>query len=96
MKLLSITKSSKAGKKLMAVFESDNGRNKTTHFGASGMDDYLHTHDKEQRARYRSRHSKDLDTADPTRAGFLSYYLLWGDSTSLQSNIASYKRRWGL
>jgi len=96
MKLLSITKSSKAGKKLMAVFESDNGRKKTTHFGASGMDDYLHTHDKEQRARYRSRHSKDLDTADPRRAGFLSYYLLWGDSTSLQSNIASYRKRWGL
>jgi len=96
MKLLSVTKSSKPDKKLMAVFESDNGRKKTTHFGAAGMDDYTKTHDKEQRSRYRTRHAKDLNTADPTRAGFLSYYLLWGDSTSLQTNISSFKKSWNL
>lgn len=96
MKLLSIKPSTKADKKLMATFENDNGRKKTTHFGASGMDDYTKTHDKAQRDRYRTRHAKDLQTADPTRAGHLSYYILWGDSTSLQTNIASYKRRFNL
>ena len=79
----------------MAIFEN-NGRRKTTHFGAKGMDDYTITNDKEQRARYRQRHKKDLDTKDPTRAGFLSYYLLWGDSTSLQENIRTFKSRFGL
>jgi hypothetical protein len=96
MKLLSIKPSTKADKKLMATFENDNGRTKTTHFGASGMDDYTKTHDKAQRDRYRTRHAKDLQTGDPTRAGHLSYYILWGDSTSLQTNIASYKRRFNL
>jgi hypothetical protein len=96
MKLLSVTPSTKADKKLMAKFETDTGRTKTVHFGAKGMDDYTKTHDKEQRARYRTRHAKDLTTRDPTKAGFLSYYILWGDSTNLQQNISSYKRRFQL
>jgi hypothetical protein len=96
MKLLSVTRSPKADKKWMAKFETDTGRTKTTHFGAKGMDDYTITHDKEQRDRYRTRHKKDLATGDPTRAGFLSYWLLWGDSTNLQTNISSYKSKYSL
>jgi len=72
-----VKRSDKSGKKYMAVFtDSSSGRTKTTHFGASGMTDYLLSKDKDRRARYRSRHKKDLTTRDPTRAGFLSYYLL--------------------
>ena len=88
-----IKKSDKAGKKLMAIFQRENGRSKTTHFGSAGMDDYTLTKDKDQRSRYRSRHKKDLLTGDFTRAGFLSWYILWGDSTSRRENIKSYKRR---
>jgi len=91
-----IKKSTKPGKKLMAVFTRDNGRTKTTHFGAAGMDDYTITKDKERRRLYRERHKKDLTTKDPTRAGFLSYYILWGDSTSRTENIKNYKRRFNL
>ena len=75
--------------KYIAFF--DNGRR--TRFGAVGMDDYTLKGDKAQRARYRFRHKKDLATRDPYRAGYLSYYLLWGDSTSLQKNISDYNRR---
>jgi len=96
MKLVSITPSDKPDKKWKAVFQTDTGRNKTVHFGASGMDDYTITHDKEQREKYRTRHNKDLQTGDPTRAGFLSYYILWGDSTSRQTNITAYKKRFNL
>jgi hypothetical protein len=64
-----------------------------TPFGSKGMDDYTLTHDKEQRDRYRQRHKKDLQTRDPKRAGFLSYYLLWGDSTSIQANKRAYEKR---
>ena len=53
-------------------------------------------HDKEQRARYRKRHAKDLDTNDPTKAGYLSYYVLWGDSTSVKTNISHYKNKFNL
>lgn len=91
MKLLSIAPSTHAGKKFMAVFEVD-GHKKTTHFGSKGMDDYTLTHDKEQRDRYRQRHKKDLHTEDPSRAGFLSYYILWGESTNMATNVRNYRR----
>lgn len=93
MKLLRVVKSMKPDKKFDAVFQKENGKEKITSFGASGMDDYTITKDKEQRSRYRKRHMKDLKTNDPTRAGYLSYYLLWGDSTSLKKNISDYKKR---
>lgn len=95
MKMI-VKKSDKPGKKLMAVFTKDNGRTKTTYFGSAGMDDYTITKDKEQRKRYRERHKKDLKTNDPTRAGYLSMFILWGDSTSRQENIKNYKKRFNL
>ena len=89
-----VKKSDKPKKKYVAVFtDSSSGRTKQTHFGQAGAPDYILTKDKERRSRYRSRHKKDLQTNDPTRAGYLSYYLLWGDSTSLRTNLASYKKR---
>ena len=66
-------------------------RRKTTLFGRRGYEDYTIHKDKDRRERYRTRHAKDLRTQDPTRAGFLSYYLLWGPSTSLSQNIRYYK-----
>lgn len=74
----------------------ESGRINTTDFGASGMDDYLLTGDKEQRKRYKERHKKDLETGDPTRAGYLSMFLLWGQSRSLDKNLAAYKKRFGV
>ena len=94
MKLLKIGKSDKPDKKLMAVFETD-GRTKTTHFGSKGMDDYTLTKDKEQRERYRQRHKKDLDTKDPTRAGYLSWFILWNKPT-IKESIKDYKKRFNL
>ena len=96
MKLVSITPSDKPDKKYVAKFQTDSGRSKSVHFGAAGMDDYTKTKDKEQRERYRTRHAKDLTTNDPTKAGYLSYYILWGDSTNLQTNIKAYKNKFNL
>jgi Family of unknown function (DUF5754) len=64
-----------------------------TDFGATGMDDYTRKHDKAQRERYRQRHKKDLETHDPKRAGFLSYYILWGESTNIHQNVTAYQAR---
>jgi hypothetical protein len=96
MKLLRVEKLSGDTHKYKAVFQGDNGRERSTKFGLSGMDDFTLTKDVAQRDRYRSRHAKDLHTNDPTRAGFLSYYLLWGDSSSLQKNISSYRTKFNL
>ena len=92
MKLISVLPARDGVHKYMAKFDTGH----ITRFGAHGMDDYTKTHDKEQRERYRTRHKKDLETGDPTRAGFLSYYILWGNSTSMKTNISSYRRRFGL
>ena len=94
---VTITDSTNPKKKLMAIFTDDDGKKiKTTHFGQAGADDYTITNDKEQRTRYRNRHKKDLDTNDYKKAGYLSYYILWGSSTSLQENIKKYKKRFNL
>lgn len=91
-----IKKSTKSGKKYMAIFTRDNGRTKTTHFGQAGAPDYTLTGDKMRRKAYRDRHRKDLTTNDPTRAGYLSYYILWGESKSIRENIKNYKKRFNL
>ena len=89
-----IEKSDRKDKRFVAIFSDKDGKKiKTTHFGAKGMDDYTLTGDKKAREKYRVRHKKDLDTKDPTRAGYLSYYILWGDSTSRDKNIKDYKKR---
>ena len=95
-KLIKVVKADNNKNKLTAIFKSDNGREKKVSFGQKGADDYTITKDKEQRKRYRTRHKKDLDTKDPTRKGYLSYFLLWGDSTSLKENIKNYKKRFNL
>lgn len=96
MKLISITESPKAEKKLVATFLNDTGRKKTVHFGAKGMDDYTISKSKEQRERYLKRHSNNENWNDPMTAGALSRWILWGDSTSRATNISSYKRKFNL
>ena len=95
-KLIDIKKSTKAGKKWTAYFEdTESGRTKMTHFGATGMEDYTQHKDEERRDRYRQRHQKDLQTNDPTRAGYLAYYVLW-NKTSMAESIRDYKKRFHL
>jgi curved DNA-binding protein CbpA len=97
IKLISIKKSTKSGKKLMATFET-NGRRKVIHFGASGMRDFTivskakNKDAKNIKQRYIQRHRKDFGTGDPSRAGYLSMFVLW-NKPSLQASIADYKRR---
>ena len=95
MRLVSIVKSPTPGKKWRATFEKDDGRLKHTDFGSAGMDDYTISKDAAQAERYRTRHAKDLKTNDPTRAGFLSYYVLWA-SPSMRANITAYKNKFNL
>lgn len=95
MKLLRVERAKDPAKKWRAVF-SEHGKEKSTEFGDSTAEDYTQHKDPERRTRYRIRHKRDLDTGDPTRAGFLSMFLLWGDSTSFEKNVADYKKRFSL
>ena len=91
---LTITKSKLKDKKFKAVFTEQNKVIKTTQFGAKGMSDYTIHKDLKRRTLYRNRHKKDLKTNDPMRAGFLSYFLLWGDSTDFKKNLKKYKNKY--
>jgi len=91
LKLISIKKSLKKNKKFMATFDI-NGRKKIIYFGAAGASDYTKHKDITRRNRYIFRHKKDFKTNDPSRAGYLSMFVLW-NKPSLQSGIADYRRR---
>jgi len=88
----------KTKKRFTAIFRIHKGGKviKITHFGQRGGKTYIDEGDKKKRAAFRARHKKDLDTKDFKRAGYLAYYLLWGDHTTLKKNIEDYKKRFNL
>lgn len=90
-RLLRIVRSHNSAKKWDAVFDVD-GRVRTVAFGAAGYEDYTQHRDKARRARYRVRHARD-NLTDPTSPGALSFYVLWGESTSMERNVAAFRRR---
>jgi hypothetical protein len=90
-KLVSVVKSPNAIKKWRATFK-DGDKTKHTDFGQAGAPDFTLTGDEARRDAYRKRHAKDLDTGDYTRAGYLSYYLLWSEPT-LAGAIQKFKKR---
>jgi hypothetical protein len=95
MKLEFLGKSTNPDKKMMAVFRTENGRTKTTHFGAAGMSDFTIHKDEERKKRYILRHKANEDFNDPTTAGALSRWVLW-NLPSLRASIADYKKRFRL
>jgi len=95
-KLISITTSHLPEKKFDAHFETESGRGKTVPFGSKNMDDFTKTRNTDQRNRYRQRHKKDLESHDPTKPGYLSWHLLWGQHPSLRANLEDYKKRFNL
>jgi hypothetical protein len=95
-KLISVVKSPQKDKKWRANFyDKENDKKKHTDFGASGYTDFLLSGNLEKRELYRERHKKDLKTGDPTRAGFLSYYLLWNKPT-LVASVMDYKNKFNM
>lgn len=95
-KLKGIIPSPNKLKKYRAVFTNlKTNKEKTTDFGQKGANDFTITGDEEAKKRYLKRHAKDLNTKDPTRAGYLSYYILWNKKT-LKASILDYKKRFNL
>jgi len=100
MKVVFSTATAK-GKKMKATFfekgkDGKMKKKKTIQFGSAGMSDYTINKDKERRKRYLDRHRKRENWNNPMSAGALSKFILWGDSTSKQSNIRAFKRRFNL
>ena len=84
-------------KKMVAYFFDEEGKKvKTTHFGARGMSDFTQHKDPKRMKRYLARHSKmGEDWKDPTTAGALSRWILWG-KPSLRESFNDYKKKFRL
>lgn len=90
-----IKKSTKEGKKLMAIFTLENGKTRTTHFGSAGMSDYTKHKDDERKKKYLARHRKNENWNAPMTAGALSRWILW-NKKSMAASISDYKKRFKL
>ena len=94
---MTIEKGTAKNKKLKAIFYDDKGKKiKTTQFGDDRYSDYTIHKDKERRNKYKSRHRGNLKKTNYMSPAHLSYYILWGDSTSLNTNIKKYKKKFKL
>jgi 2,3-bisphosphoglycerate-independent phosphoglycerate mutase len=88
-------KSTRDGKKRMAIFTRSSGRTKTIHFGADGMSDYTKHKDPERKKRYIARHKKNENWNNPMTAGALSRWILW-NKTSMRESINDFKKKFKL
>lgn len=88
VKIIKLEKANDGKHKWIAYF--DDG--KKTRFGAYNMSDYTIHKDKDRRRLYQLRHKKDLETNDPHRAGFLSYYILWNLPT-IEESVRDFNHR---
>jgi hypothetical protein len=99
MKLI-IKKSSKPGKRLMAIFSDKDKKDKIIHFGVEKpkRGTFIDTGDKILRKNYIARHEVNEKKFynDPMRAATLSRFLLWGETDSLKKNIELYKKKFNL
>ena len=90
-----ITKSTRGGKKLQAIFYEGEKKVKTIHFGAEGYSHYSDGHkDEARRQRYIDRHRANEDWKNPMTAGTLAMYVLWLKPT-ISAGIAEYKKKFG-
>lgn len=90
-----IKKSTRSGKKMMAIFYDADKKVKTIHFGADGYSDYTIHKDEARRQRYIDRHKSSEDWGNPMTGGTLALYVLWSKPT-ISAGIAAYKKKFGL
>jgi len=90
---MNIYDSDRAGKRFVAVFDDGD----ETYFGLDTGMTYIDHGDKKMRKNYLARHSGlNEKWNDYKSAGALSKWILWGASTDIHKNIASFKKRFGL
>lgn len=93
---VSIGKSTRQGKKMVAVFYDEAKKKiKTTHFGASGYEDYTTHGEMQRKMNYIARHKDREDWNDYMSSGSLSRWILWNKPT-LSESINDYINKFRL
>lgn len=84
--------STRKDKRLMVQFS--NGV--VVHFGQKAGQTYIDEGNKIKRSNYLARHGVLEEWNDPYKAGTLSRFLLWGDSTDFEKNHQSFMKRFNV
>ena len=92
---VNIKSSTSQAKKFMAIFEYEDGKKKTIHFGSAGMSDFTKNKDPKRKDAYLARHKKNENWEKFDTAGALSRWILW-NKESLTESIAFYKNKFNL
>ena len=93
---VNIGKSTRAGKKVMAIFYDMNKKKiKTTHFGQENASDYTIHGDIARKMNYLARHKDREDWNDYMSSGSLARWILW-NKPSLTESIKDYMNRFKL
>jgi len=96
MNNLIIKKSHLKNKKFDAILSDNKGNKKVIPFGAAGYSDFiLSGGDKKKREAYLKRHAKNEDWTKINPAS-LSRYILWGNSSNMETNIKDFKKKFNL
>jgi len=82
------------GKKYTFIYKDDN-KGRIIHFGSGVSETYVEGATKEKREAYISRH-KVNENWNEINPGSLSRFILWGDSSSIRTNLENYKKRFNL
>jgi len=91
-----ITKSPLKTKKFkVVVYDKNEDKQKTIHFGAKGYEDFTIHGDNERKYRYIDRHKGKEDWNDPFTAGFWALHALWNKPT-LQGSLNDIKRNFDI
>ncbi len=86
-----ITQSDRKDKRYVAIFDNGN----KVHFGSKGQS-YIDHLDKKKRSAYLARHTKNENWQTAYTPASLSRWILWGDSTNINKNIADFKKRFNV
>jgi len=98
IQIIDVKPSTRDSKRYQATLNID-GKDKVIHFGQKGGSTYIDHKDAQKRDNYRARHlasvreGKYIRDLSPSPAT-LSFWLLWGDSDSLVSNIRALQKKW--
>ena len=75
------------GKKWDVYVPTKHGKPVRVSYGAAGMSDFTKHRDVDRRERYRRRHRHD-HIGDPYKAGFWSWWHLWGTTSNARVAFA--------
>jgi hypothetical protein len=89
--LIAFAPSTRKNKKLMMTI-IQNKQFKTIHFGSDKSQTYVEGASKQKRDNYIKRHQVN-ENWNQVNPGSASRFILWGDSTNLETNLKSFLRR---